>query len=232
MKNVVSSSLKLSLNRLQKALGYEFQSQALLATALSHRSVGKDNNERLEFLGDALLSTIIAEELFNRFPEGQEGDMSRVRASLVKGETLAEIAREKNIGECLRLGEGELKTGGFRRSSILADAVEAIIGAIYLEAGLEVCRKIVLFWFADMLDSIELEESGKDSKTRLQEYMQEHKQDLPVYRVVNRLGEAHSPKFEVSCEVHSGGKKTSAISTSKRKAEKLAAKQMLLELGL
>ncbi|WP_313556051.1 ribonuclease III [Teredinibacter franksiae] len=227
-------SILSNLNKAQlsAALGYEFNDQSLLVRALSHRSVGKENNERMEFLGDSLLNFFIAESLFNRFPHAREGDLTRLRATLVKGETLAEIARDFKLGEFLFLGEGEMKSGGFRRASILADTVEALLGAIYLESGMEVCRDIVLSWYATRLEQVSPEQTEKDAKTRLQEYLQERKKPLPQYRVLRCLGDSHSPEFEICCEVGRGLDSTKAIASSKRQAEKLAAQKMLQILGL
>lgn len=212
---------------LETALDYQFDNAELLKTALSHRSYGKVNNERLEFLGDSLLNCIIAEALFNKFPQAKEGDLSRLRASLVKGDTLAQIARTFDLGEYLLLGEGELKSGGFRRSSILADAVEAIIGAIYLDSDMTQCKASVLHWFHERLQKISLTNTEKDPKTRLQEFLQERKLALPQYTVVETQGQAHSMVFVVQCSLESHRHVTTAQSNSKRNAEKLAAQQML-----
>lgn len=208
-------------------LGYEFQDAQLLDKALSHRSVGPNNNERLEFLGDSLLNFFIADALYVKFPNVREGDLSRLRATLVKGTTLTEIAREFDLGEFLILGEGELKSGGFRRASILADAVEALIGAIYSESGFEQCREVVLNWFATRLDEITIENTDKDPKTRLQEYLQERKKTLPSYEVIETLGEAHAKEFVVACRLNFVSESCTASSSSKRGAEKLAAEKML-----
>ncbi len=214
-------------SRLLSKLGYSFKDSRLLDRALSHRSVGGDNNERLEFLGDSLLNFFIADALYNKFPDVREGDLSRLRANLVRGDTLAELAREFDLGEYLILGEGELKSGGFRRSSILADAVEALIGAIYSDSDFEQCRGIVLGWFQARLDIITIENTDKDPKTRLQEFLQERKKALPTYEVVEARGEAHAKEFVVACQLEFIKEKTSAAGTSKRSAEKLAAEKML-----
>ncbi len=208
-------------------LGYEFKDLKLLDKALSHRSVGQNNNERLEFLGDSLLNFFIADALYAKFPDVREGDLSRLRATLVKGTTLTEIAREFELGEYLILGEGELKSGGYRRASILADAVEALIGAIYTESGFEQCRTIVLCWFADRLEKITIENTDKDPKTRLQEYLQERKKNLPTYEVVETRGEAHAKEFVVACCLDFVDQRCIASSSSKRGAEKIAAEKML-----
>ncbi|VUD56512.1 Ribonuclease 3 [Thalassocella blandensis] len=218
-------------NRLQQALGYTFKDESLLVTALSHRSVGKNNNERLEFLGDSLLNCIIAEALFQKFLHAKEGDLSRLRASLVKGDTLADMARQFDLGEYLLLGEGELKSGGFRRASILADAVEAIIGAIYLDSDMETCRTVVLDWFDARLKKISLSNTEKDPKTRLQEYLQEKKLPLPTYTVIETSGQAHAMEFVVECKIDPLNETTQGKSSSKRNAEKLAAGMMLDKLS-
>ncbi|SMF35873.1 RNAse III [Alteromonadaceae bacterium Bs31] len=228
----MSSLSKIKLDQLATAIGYSFSDHSLLIKALSHRSIGRQNNERLEFLGDSLLNFIIADALFVKFPGLAEGDLSRLRANLVKGETLAEIARQFALGDFLILGEGELKSGGFRRASILADAVESLLGAIYLESGLEVCRSTIHRWFGEKLDSLEPDSNQKDSKTRLQEFLQERKRPLPTYAILQRLGVSHSPAFEVSCDIGGGLEPTTAIASSKRQAEKLAAEKMLKCLGV
>lgn len=214
-------------NHLQRKIGYQFTQIDLLSTALSHRSVGKDNNERLEFLGDSLLNCVIADALFHKFPSAREGDLSRLRASLVKGETLAEISREFDLGDDLLLGEGELKSGGFRRASILADALEAIIGAIYIDSDMATCRDRILAWFDSRLEAISLANTDKDPKTRLQEFLQENKKSLPKYRVSETRGEAHAMEFVIECRVDGIDSICVGVSSSKRAAEKLAAEKML-----
>lgn len=216
--------------RLQQRLGYEFKDQALLRLALTHRSHGAFNNERLEFLGDSILNFLIGEALFQKFPDAKEGQLSRLRSLLVKGKTLAEIAREFSLGECLILGEGEMKSGGHRRDSILADTVEALIGALYTESGLEACRARVLTWYTLRLQALSLDNVDKDSKTRLQEYMQLHQQPLPEYSVVETAGEAHAQVFTVECRVSLQGKTARAQASNRRDAEKLAAAEILRAL--
>ena len=164
---------------LERALDYEFSDPGLLTTALTHRSAGSRNNERLEFLGDSIVNHIVAEALYQRFPAAREGDMSRMRASLVKGETLADMAREMDVGEHLLLGPGERKSGGYRRSSILADTLEALAGAILLDAGYERCRTCVLRWFDQRLQKLSSGSTDKEAKTRLQEYLQGRGNPLP-----------------------------------------------------
>jgi len=208
-------------------LGYQFKRSDFVKRALSHRSVGADNNERFEFLGDSLLNFIIAEGLYGKFPRAREGDLSRLRANLVQGHTLAALAKEFDLGEHLILGEGEMKSGGFRRASILADTVEALIGAIYLDSDFTTCQQIVLSWFDERLNAISLENTEKDPKTKLQEFLQERKKSLPVYKVVHISGEDHAKEFVVECRLDFADKVSSASSTNKRSAEKLAAEKML-----
>lgn len=224
--------LNLKYQRLQDRLGYQFHSQTLLQLALTHRSCGARNNERLEFLGDSVLNFIIGESLFHRFPEGREGQLSRLRSQMVKGETLAKIAREFDVGECLILGEGEMKSGGHRRDSILADTLEALIGAIYTESGFEVCRDRVLTWYTDRLAQLSLDSPVKDAKTRLQEYLQSRQQPLPEYAVVETEGEAHAQMFTIECRVSLLKKATRARASNRREAEKQAAEKALRLLNI
>jgi ribonuclease-3 len=210
-----------------KLLQIEFKETKLLQQALTHRSADPQNNERLEYLGDAILSFVIAEELFNRFPQVKEGKLSRLRASLVKGETLAEIARELKLGDVLILGPGELKSGGFRRESILADAVEAILGALYLDSGLTPAKDLILRLFDERLEAIDVTETVKDPKTRLQELLQSRKQPLPIYSVKEVKSDNKNPVFEASCQVTLLDKVVLAQGSSHRKAEKKAAERAL-----
>src|SRR5690606_20088134 len=219
--------VNLKYQRLQQRLGYQFQAQSLLELALTHRSCGARNNERLEFLGDSILNFIIGEALFQRFPEGREGQLSRLRSQMVKGETLAKISREFELGECLILGEGEMKSGGHRRDSILADTLEALIGAIYTESGFAVCRERVLFWYTDRLAQLSLDTPVKDSTTRLQEYLQSRQHPLTEYAGVEFGGEAHAQVFTVYSRVSLLKKATRACASSRREAEKLAADEAL-----
>ena len=219
-----------TLSRLMKQIGYCFKDEALLLNALTHRSVGQHNNERLEFLGDAILGMVIADELFQRFPECSEGEMSRLRASLVKGETLSELARYLSLGDYLKLGPGELKSGGFRRGSILADAFEAILAAVYLDSDLETCRNLILRQLASRLDLASPDSVTKDPKTQLQEYMQARHLSLPVYDVVDVTGKAHAQTFTVECKVEQGDVVT-AMGSSRRKAEQAAASQLLEKMS-
>ena len=220
------------LDRLQRQIGYEFSEPELLKLALTHRSFGNHNNERLEFLGDSIVNMVIAEHLYLHFEKAREGQLSRLRARMVKGVTLAEIGREFGLGDYLRLGSGELKSGGFRRESILADAVESIIGAIYLDSDFYTCREQVLRWFRERLARLDLQDTQKDAKTRLQEYLQSRQYPLPRYEVISVDGEAHQQTFHVCCELTSLDRKTSGTGSSRRVAEQEAARNALRELGV
>ncbi|KJS09763.1 MAG: ribonuclease III [Gammaproteobacteria bacterium BRH_c0] len=219
--------MTLSLQRLSSRLGYTFLRPELFAQALTHRSAGAVNNERLEFLGDAVLSVVMASWLYERFPDASEGELTRMRSSLVKGNTLAKVAQQLELGSCLNLGGGELKSGGHRRESILADALEAIIGGIYLESGLDTCRQKILDWFGDRLDALSLNSDEKDAKTRLQEYLQSRGLALPVYDVVCTEGDPHNQIFTISCTVPGIDEAISAKASSRKKAEKRAAEHAL-----
>lgn len=218
------------LNILQKKLGHTFTDETLLVRALTHRSAGSRHNERLEFLGDSILSMVIADALFHRFPKVNEGDMSRMRATLVREKTLAEIAREFELGEYLILGPGELKSGGYRRESILADAVEALIGAVYIDTDIEGIRNLLLAWYDERLTEIQPGIEQKDPKTRLQELLQAKRKPLPTYTVVEVIGEAHNQKFTVHCLVNCLPEPVVGLGTSRRKAEQAAAESALERL--
>lgn len=213
-----------------RGLGYPFQDHRLLQQALTHRSYSAENNERLEFLGDGLLNLIIAEALFQRFPDQTEGDLSRMRAGLVNGETLAMIGRDFQLGDFLRLGTGEKNAGGRERDSILADAVEALIGAMYLDSDFETCRRQVLHWFSSRMAAINPRASHKDAKTKLQEFLQARKMDLPVYELIEVSGADHQQLFTVSCTVAMLSRPLQASGASRRKAEQAAAEAVLNEL--
>ncbi len=213
---------------LYRRLGYQFKNKELLQLALTHRSVSGKNNERLEFLGDSLLNFIIAEELCNVYPTLKEGELSRLRANLVNGVTLAKLAREFNLGECLILGVGELRSGGFQRESILADTLEAIIAAIYLDSGMENCRQHLLRWFDTRLKDPSALERLKDPKTLLQEYLQSHQMPLPVYTILSVQGEAHAQTFHVQCQVDGIELVTKSAASTRRKAEQKAAEEYLV----
>lgn len=220
------------IDKLQGKLGYTFKQQALLLQALTHRSANSKHNERLEFLGDSILSFVIANELYHRFPHVDEGDMSRMRATLVRGNTLSEIAREFDLGECLFLGPGELKSGGFRRDSILADAVEALIGGIFLDSDIHTIEHLILTWYQSRLTEISPGDKQKDPKTRLQEYLQGHHLPLPSYLVVQVRGEAHDQEFTIHCQVAGLEQPVVGIGSSRRKAEQIAAEQAMQQLEL
>jgi ribonuclease-3 len=223
-KNQVS---EITINRLSKKIGYNFTKQELLIQALTHRSAKGLHNERLEFLGDSILGFVIAEALFDKFPKHDEGDLTRMRSSLVKGVTLAEIGRDFNLGEHLILGPGELKSGGHRRESILEDAIEAIIGAVYLDSSISQCKQLILNWFSNRLESIKPGNEQKDPKTRLQEYLQGRKIPLPVYDVIDTSGQSHNQHFTVRCITEVINTEVIAKGTSRRKAEQAAAQQVL-----
>jgi len=216
--------------RLQSRLGYHFSDTALLELALTHRSQGAQNNERLEFLGDSILNFVVGEALFQRFPEAREGQLSRLRSQMVKGETLAQIAREFDLGDCLILGEGEMKSGGRKRQSILADTVEALIGAIYLESGFEPCAERVRSWYRERFEALSLKQPGKDAKTQLQEFLQARHMPLPDYQLVEREGSAHAYRFTIECRVAPLKEVVRADANNRRTAEKQAAAEMLAKL--
>ncbi|MDD1790899.1 ribonuclease III [Burkholderia gladioli] len=217
-------------SQLESRLRYEFRNAELLRQALTHRSHSATHNERLEFLGDSVLNCAVAALLFQRFSKLDEGDLSRVRANLVKQQSLYEIAQALNISEGLRLGEGELRSGGFRRPSILADAFEAIIGAVFLDGGFEAAQGVIKRLYIPILDHIDPRTLGKDAKTLLQEYLQGHKIALPTYTVVATHGAAHNQQFEVECTVPKLDIKVSGSGASRRAAEQAAAKKALDEV--
>ncbi|WP_372864931.1 ribonuclease III [Spongiibacter sp.] len=219
-----------SLQSLCDILGYRFADEALLERALTHRSCAAQHNERLEFLGDSLLNMIVSDILFRRFDDLDEGELSRIRASLVSGKTLAKIALELQLGEYLRLGSGERKSGGQRRSSTLADSVEAILGAVYLDAGMAQCRACVERWFGSRLGDIDPRASHKDAKTRLQEFLQGRQQPLPEYRLCAAEGKSHQQEFTIACRVSLLHSEIVATGSSRRKAEQAAAEQVLILL--
>lgn len=211
-------------------LGHSFSDPLLLRTALTHRSFGVPNNERLEFLGDGILDCAIAAALFHRFPELPEGDLSRLRANLVNQDALHQLAIALNISEALRLGEGELKSGGALRPSILADALEALFGAIYLDAGFLAAQAVIDKLYAPLLGKLKPGEFQKDAKTRLQEWLQGRKKPLPRYQLLQATGAAHEQRFEVACEIESPPLRTVGNGSSRRIAEQVAADKALKEL--
>jgi len=222
--------LSRQLIKLERQLHHDFEEPALLEQALTHRSVGRINNERLEFLGDSLLNMVIAEAVYRRYPELEEGDLSRMRASLVNQESLAEIARELLLGDYLNLGPGELKSGGYRRASILADALEAVIGSVHLDAGFSAARNTVLELFKQRLDHPVPTEQLKDAKTRLQEWLQARNLELPKYTVESISGEPHKQLFTVMCLVEEPVVSSVGKASSRRAAEQEAAQRVLERL--
>lgn len=218
----------IAISKLTERLGYQFKTPALLVQALTHRSFAANNNERLEFLGDSALNFIVAHQLFQRFSKLPEGDLSRLRAQLVKESTLSEIALSLELGDALKLGEGELKSAGWRRPSILADALEAIIGAVYLDGGFDSVESLILKIYQDKLAQIDPKLIDKDPKSQLQEYLQGKKIDLPDYKVVSINGEAHAQIFKIECVIDKCAISTLGEGTSRRIAEQQAA-QLALE---
>lgn len=217
------------ITQCERQLGYVFVNKQLLSQALTHRSFSKTHNETLEFIGDAALGLVIANSLRLRFPSAPEGELSRLRASLVKGETLAKLALEKGVGQYLLMGAGELASGGRERSSILADAVEALIGAVHIDGGFDAAQTLVLAWYERRLQDIQLDDS-KDAKTCLQENLQAQQQALPIYTVTKTEGEQHQQLFFVRCDA--AGKHSVGKGASRRKAEQNAAKNMLNALDI
>ena len=215
----------------RERLAYEPRDAGLFRAALTHRSAAGANNERLEFLGDAVLNLVTARHLYNAFPDAAEGDLSRLRARVVSREPLAEVAAELDVGQVLQLGSGELKSGGFRRQSILADALEAVFGAIYLDGGLAAAEPVILRLFGPRIAALPEPEALKDAKTRLQEYLQSRSLSLPRYAVERVEGEDHAQTFEVSCEVPALGVRAQGRGSSRRRAEQEAAERMLSQIG-
>ncbi len=212
--------------------GYQFRQQDLLEQALTHRSHSRsNNNERLEFLGDSILNLIISNHIYLRFTSADEGDLSRIRASLVKEETLAQVALEMDLGDYIHLGGGELKSGGFRRASILADALEALIAAIYLDSDYAQAETAVLRLFQGQLHAVDENANLRDPKTQLQEYLQARKKQLPSYRVEQTSGKSHNQVFTVSCKVTELDMQSKAKGSSRKKAEQQAAQKILDKLG-
>ena len=208
---------------LYRRLGYSFQRSALAEQALTHRSFGAAHNERLEFLGDSIVNFVIADALFQRFPNTREGELTRMRATLIREPTLAEIARELQLGDHIRLGAGEMKSGGKRRESILADTLEALIGAIYLDGGIEICEQRLLAWFDARLQQVAPGEINKDPKTRVQEWLQARGRALPVYELAATHGEEHNQQFDVICRIPSVHEQFTGTGMSRRAAEQAAA---------
>jgi ribonuclease III len=218
------------MEKLQKNFSYEFNDIELLKQSLTHRSVGKNNNERLEFLGDSVLGCVISEELYKRYPLIDEGQLSRLRSHLVRGQTLANLAKTLNISESLTLGHGELKSGGFRRESILADAFEAILGAIFLDSDYLTVKKIILSLFNDLINQAKPEDSLKDFKTQLQELLQKKGCSLPSYELIQTKGKDHNAIFYVSCSVTELKLKAEKNAKSIKRAEQACAQSILEEI--
>ena len=216
--------------QLQQRLQYEFSDQQLLTLALSHRSCGSKNNERLEFLGDSVLGATVSDFLFRQFPDAREGDLSRMRSQIVRAESLAQVARDLELGPELLLGPGEMKTGGQRRDSILGDTVEALIGAVYVDRGMDAAKACIGIWFASLLSAASDAEPVKDPKTALQEWLQRRGKPVPEYQLTHTGGEAHSRLFTVSCRIPMLDKDYTATASSRCKAEQLVAEKLLNEL--
>lgn len=210
-----------------KKINYTFNDKKLCEAALTHRSFSDDNNERLEFLGDAIVNLVIAEALFEKYPHAQEGVLSRTRASLINRETLGNLGRQFELGHYLRLGPGELKSGGSERESIISCAMEAVIGAIYLDSGFEVVRQLILTWYEPFLNSLSRKGSHKDPKTQLQEWLQKKKSALPLYTVIATEGEAHDQSFTVKALLPDSGYEAIGKGSSRRRAEQAAASTLL-----
>ncbi len=219
-----------AINALLIKLSYTFNDTNLLDEALTHRSFANVNNERLEFLGDGILNFVIAHELYKLYPDVQEGDLSRLRANLVNKESLAVIANQLDLGEVIKLGSGELKSGGFRRPSILADAVESILGAVYCDGGFDAARELIVRLYAERLASPTDLQSLKDPKTRLQELLQSRRFELPDYEVTDISGQAHAQKFHVKCTIEKMNIEVNGEGKSRRKAEQVAAEKAITQV--
>lgn len=218
------------MNPLERAIGYRFADASLLTMALTHRSHGSSHYERLEFLGDSILNAVVARELFQRFPDVPEGDMSRLRANLVRQESLHQLALSLSLGKYIRFGEGELKSGGASRPSILADALEAVLGAIWLDGGFDAVNGVIARLYADMLAGIVPGKPIKDAKTRLQELLQGRRLPLPKYVLTSTDGEAHAQVFTIACEIDALHVRTEGRGGSRRAAEQMAAQKALDKL--
>jgi ribonuclease-3 len=217
-------------NRLEQALGHRFADRSLLTTALTHRSHSSPHNERLEFLGDSILNGVIARQLFDRFPDVAEGDLTRLRANLVRQDSLHQLALSLSLGNALRLGEGELKSGGAQRPSILADALEALFGAVWLDSSYDVASAAIVRLYEQMLGAIVPGQPIKDAKTRLQEYLQGRRLPLPRYSLTATEGEAHAQHFKIACEIDALQLRTEGSGGSRRTAEQMAAQSALERL--
>lgn len=216
-----------SFDQLEKLLNYQFVNRELLKIALTHSSAAKNNNERVEFLGDSIVNFVVGNYLYNKFPEAQEGQLSRMRAALVKGEALSELSKSFNVSDALIVGPGETRINGNYHSSILAGTMEAIIGAVYLDSNFETCQACVMRWYGDTLKEISLEHQYVDPKTQLQEILQSQKKDLPSYAVMSQKGGAQKQVFTVSCTVAAFNEVTTAQGGNRKQAEQAAAAMMI-----
>jgi len=219
------------MEKLQKNIDYHFSDVALLKQALTHRSANKNNNERLEFLGDSILGCVISQELYHRFPLVDEGQLSRLRSSLVRGQTLAKLAKSINLSETLLLGQGELKSGGFRRESIQADAFEAILGAIFLDSDYVTVRAVILKLYDELLNDASPDDSLKDFKTQLQELLQKKGHSLPIYELIKTKGQDHNAVFYVSCHIKEFNLSVEENAKSIKRAEQACAESILGSLS-
>ena len=219
------------MEKLQKNIDYHFSDVALLKQALTHRSVNKNNNERLEFLGDSILGCVISHELYHRFPLVDEGQLSRLRSSLVRGQTLAKLAKTLNLSETLLLGQGELKSGGFRRESIQADAFEAILGAIFLDSDYVTVSAVILKLYDELLNDASPDDSLKDFKTQLQELLQKKGHSLPIYELIKTKGQDHNAVFYVSCHIKEFNLSVEENAKSIKRAEQACAESILESLS-
>lgn len=222
----------IKFNILQKNIGYCFNNLNTLKLALTHRSASHNHNERLEFLGDSILNFIISIALYKRFPQVNEGDMSRMRATLVRGQTLVEIAIKFQLNKYIFLGPGEIKSGGSYRKSILANTIEALIGGIFLDSSFYIIKKLIINWYKSRLKNITPGDKQKDPKTRLQEYLQEKHLPLPIYIIKKTTGKSHDQKFTINCYISGMKKPIVFTSYSRRAAEQAAAEQVLIKLGI
>ena len=220
------------MEKLQKNIDYKFKNISLLKKALTHRSVGKQNNERLEFLGDSVLGSIISRELFQRFPSIDEGQLSRLRSHLVRGQTLAKLAKEIQLSEQLILGQGELKSGGFCRESIQVDAFEAVLGAIFLDSDYSTVNRVILKLYKELLDEANPEASLKDFKTQLQEILQKRGFDLPQYDLIKTSGKDHDAIFSVRCSLNNENIQVEKSAKSIKRAEQACAEALLEKLSM
>lgn len=217
----------MNLERIQQRIGYRFKQSELLVQALTHRGYGAPHNERLEFLGDSVLGCVVSEELFRRFPRLEEGQLTRLKASLVRKDSLHQVAQSMGMGEWLRLGEAELKSGGFTRPSILADATEALFGAVFLDGGFDAAKQVVLHVYRDLIETLDLGKSERDAKTALQELLQSRHKILPKYALRGTTGADHAQTFEVECTVPDLSLSVTGSGASRRAGEQAAAQAML-----